>query len=226
MSLLVTGGASGIGAAVVDAARRRGETVHVLDLAPGGDAAAGVDAADPAAVADFVDRVGVPDRLAHLAGVVGAGGIEQTDLAEWDRIVRNNLTSAYVVSRAVIPRMAERGCGSVVLMSSVNARDGGTRLSGVAYAAAKAGVLGLMRHLAVDFGPRGVRVNAIAPGPVDTPMHARLDADQKAMLRRRMPLGRVAGPEEIAAIVLFLLSDACATVTGMTFDVNGGSHLS
>jgi NAD(P)-dependent dehydrogenase (short-subunit alcohol dehydrogenase family) len=220
VSLLVTGGASGIGAAVVEAARRQGETVHVIDVATG------VDATDPDAVAAFVDATGTPQRVAHLAGVVGSGGIEQTTLAEWDRVLRVNLTSAFVVSQVVVPRMAARGAGSLVLMSSVNARDGGTRLSGTAYAAAKAGVLGLMRHLAVDWGPRGVRVNAVAPGPVDTPMHARLDEEQKAALRRRMPLGRVAGADEIAAIMLFLLSDACATVTGMTFDVNGGSHLS
>lgn len=221
MSLLVTGGASGIGAAVVELARDRGETVHVLDKATG------VDAADPVAVADFVDTVGTPSRLAHLAGVVSAGGVEETSLAEWDRTIRNNLTAAFVITQAVVPRMAERGGGSVVLMSSVNARDGGTpRLSGVSYAAAKAGVLGLMRHLAVDWAPRGVRVNAVAPGPVDTPMHARLTPEQKALLRSRMPLGRVSRPEEIAGIVLFLLSDVCASVTGMTFDVNGGSHLS
>ncbi|SCG71821.1 SDR family NAD(P)-dependent oxidoreductase [Micromonospora inositola] len=220
MSLLVTGGASGIGAAVVEAARRSGETVHVIDVATG------VDAADPVAVAEFVDQVGTPDRVAHLAGVVSAGGIEETTLAEWERTIRSNLTSAFVVCQAVVPRMAARGGGSVVLMSSLNARDGGTRLSGTAYAAAKAGVLGLMRHLAVDYGPCGIRVNAVAPGPVDTPMHARLSEEQKATLRRRMPLGRVASATEIADIMLFLLSDSCATVTGMTFDVNGGSHLS
>ncbi|WP_320066231.1 SDR family oxidoreductase [Micromonospora sp. RTGN7] len=83
-----------------------------------------------------------------------------------------------------------------------------------------------MRHLAVDFGPRGVRVNAGAPGPVGTPTHARLDEEQKAARRRRMPLGRVARAAEIADIVPFLLSDSCATATGTTFDVNGGSHLS
>lgn len=221
MSLLVTGGASGIGAAVVAAARARGETVHVLDVATG------VDAADPVAVGEFLDAVGTtPDRVAHLAGVVSAGGIEDTTLAEWERTLRHNLTSAFVVSQAVLPRMVAAGGGSLVLMSSLNARDGGTRLSGVSYAAAKAGVLGLMRHLAVDYAPRGVRVNAVAPGPVATPMHDRLTAEQQAVLRRKMPLGRVAAAGEIADIVLFLLSESCATVTGATFDVNGGSHLS
>ena len=216
----MTGGASGIGAAVVERARARGETVHVIDVATG------VDASDPAAVAEFIEAVGVPARRAHVAGVVSAGGIDQTSLAEWERTIRHNLTSAFVVCQAVVPRMAARGGGSVVLMSSLNARDGGTRLSGVAYAAAKAGVLGLMRHLAVDWAPRNVRVNAIAPGPVATPMHDRLTAEQRAMLISRIPLSRVSQPEEIAEIICFLLSDGCPSVTGITFDVNGGSHLS
>ena len=110
-------------------------------------------------------------------------------------------------------------------MSSLNARDGGTRLSGAAYASAKAGILGLMRHLAVDYGPENVRVNGIAPGPVKTAMHDRLSQSQKDWLKSRMPLARVATPEEIAEIILFLLSPACASVTGMTFDVNGGSYV-
>ncbi len=109
-------------------------------------------------------------------------------------------------------------------MSSVNAPDGGTQLSGAAYAAAKAGVLDLMRHLAVDYAADNVRVNAVAPGPVKTAMHDRLDDYQRAWLTRRKPLGLVAQPEEIAEAILFPLSPACASVTGTTFDINGGSH--
>lgn len=220
MSLLVTGGAHGIGASVVERARASGERVDVLDLE------LGTDASDPAAVRAFVESVPVPSRVAHVAGIVGRGGLEEVDLDEWNRIITANLTSAYVVTRETVPRMAANGGGAVVLMSSLNARDGGTTLSGVAYATAKAGVLGLMRHAAKHYGPKGVRVNAIAPGPVRTRMHDRLDAEQRARLLAAMPLPRVSEPEEIADIILFLLSDACASVTGMTFDVNGGSHLS
>jgi NAD(P)-dependent dehydrogenase (short-subunit alcohol dehydrogenase family) len=219
VSLLVTGGGSGIGLAVVTLARNRGQDVVVLDQK------FGVDASDPGAVEDFVAQLGLVTQLAHVAGVVGAGRIDETTSEEWDRVLRNNLTSAYAICRAVIPRMSAAGGGSVVLMSSVNARDGGTRLSGPAYAAAKAGVLGLMRHLAVDYGPDHVRVNAIAPGPVRTSMHERLNDQQRSWLKSRMPLGRVAEAEEIAEIILFLLSPACASVTGMTFDVNGGSYV-
>lgn len=219
MSLLVTGGGAGIGLEVAELARERGQNVIVLDRS------AGVDAADPLAVEDFVASTGPFTQLAHIAGVVGAGRIDEVIPEEWDRVLRDNLTSAYVISRAVIPRMAAAEGGSVVLMSSLNARDGGTRLSGPAYAAAKAGVLGLMRHLAVDYGPENVRVNAVAPGPVRTAIHERLTESQKSWLRSRMPLGRVAEPQEIAEIVLFLLSPACASVTGVTLDVNGGSYV-
>lgn len=219
-SLLVTGGTGGIGAAVCDLARRRGRRVDVADLS------VGVDCSDPTSVEAFLDTIQTPTHVAHVAGVVGRGGIEDIDLVEWERVIRHNLTSAYVVTRAVLPRMVAAGGGSIVLMSSMNARDGGTEMSGAAYATAKAGVLGLMKHLAVHYGPRGIRVNAVAPGPVRTSMHDRLTADQKAQLLTRMPLPRVSEPEEIAEIMLFLLSEACASVTGTTFDINGGSHLS
>lgn len=219
-SLLVTGGSGGIGGALADLARPRGQRVDVVDMS------AGVDCSDPGAVGDHLDIIPTPTHVAHVAGVVGSGGIETTDLPEWERVMRHNLTPAYAVTRAVLPRMVAAGGGSIVLMSSLNARDGGTELSGVAYAASKAGVLGLMKHFAVHYGPRGVRVNAVAPGPVRTRMHDRLTIEQRAWLLTRMPLPRVSAPDEIAEIMLFLLSDACASVTGMTFDINGGSHLS
>ncbi|TQJ30741.1 SDR family NAD(P)-dependent oxidoreductase [Microbacterium sp. SLBN-146] len=219
MTLLVTGGANGIGAAIVEQARDRGEHVISLDLE------SGVDAADPAAVRAFLDSGPVPTRVAHIAGVVGKGGIDEIGLDEWDRVIRANLTSAFVVMSEVVPRMADAGGGAVVLMSSLNARDGGTTMSGAAYASAKAGVLGLMRHIAVQWGTRNVRANGIAPGPVRTRIHDRLDDAQRAGILAKMPLPRVAEPQEIAEMVLFLLSDACASVTGTTFDVNGGSHL-
>lgn len=220
MSVLVTGGGSGIGAAVVERVRQSGERVDVLDLS------LGVDASDPVQVDEFLGTIPPPTRLVHVAGVVGRGGIEEIDLAEWERVIRANLTSAYVVTRAVMPLIAEQGGGSAVIMSSVNARDGGTTLSGAAYASAKAGVLGLTRHLAVHWADRNVRVNAIAPGPVRTAMHDRLDEEQRAWLLGKIPLGRVTEPDEIADMICFLLSDSCASVTGTTFDVNGGSHLS
>ncbi|TXK18670.1 SDR family NAD(P)-dependent oxidoreductase [Homoserinibacter sp. GY 40078] len=219
MTLLVTGGANGIGAAVRERAAARGERVISLDLEDG------VDASDPASVKAFLDTMPVPDRVAHIAGVVGRGGVDEIDLDEWNRVIRLNLTSAYVVMHEVLPKMAAAGGGSIVLMSSLNARDGGTTMSGAAYAAAKAGVLGLMRHIAVQWGAQGIRANAIAPGPVRTRVHDRLTPEQRDGILAKMAYPRVAEPEEIADMILFLLSDVCAAVTGTTFDVNGGSHL-
>jgi NAD(P)-dependent dehydrogenase (short-subunit alcohol dehydrogenase family) len=158
--------------------------------------------------------------------VVGGGRVEETSMEEWRRVMDANLTSAFVVARAVLPGMMALGGGSIVFMSSLNARDGGTSLSGPPYAAAKAGVLGLMRHIARNYASEGVRANAIAPGPVATAMHDRLAETEKAWLRSLSPLGRVSNPEEIADMVLFLLSSSCASVTGLTFDVNGGSYMS
>ncbi|HEX2903662.1 MAG TPA: SDR family oxidoreductase [Jatrophihabitans sp.] len=218
MSLLVTGSDSGIGRAVVELAERRGHQVHALDLATG------VDAADDQAVAEFVAGIDDLSAVAHIAGVVSAGSVDDVGMAEWDRVIRNNLTSAFVIARHTVPRLAAAGGGAMVLMSSLNARDGGNRLSGVAYASAKAGVLGLMRHLAVVWGARNVRVNAVAPGPVATPIHDRLTAEQRALLLDKMPLRRISAADEIAEIILFLLSEACASVTGTTFDVNEGMY--
>lgn len=218
MSLLVTGAASGIGKALVDLAQQRGHQVHAMDISTG------LDAADDEQVGNFVAGIQDLSAVANIAGVISSGSVDDVDVSEWDRVLRNNLTSAFVVARHCVPALASNGGGSMVLMSSLNARDGGSRLSGVAYAAAKAGVLGLMRHLAAVWGEHGVRVNAVAPGPVATPMHDRLTDTQREGLLNRMPLRRVSTADEVAEIILFLLSDACASVTGSTFDVNEGLY--
>lgn len=220
MTLLVTGGAAGIGLAVAELARARGVDVVTLDPAHG------IDASDPDAVAALVESRGPFTEVAHIAGVVGSGSVEGTSLEEWYRIVEANLTSAFVVARAVLPGMLAHEAGSFVFMSSLNARDGGTPLSGPSYAAAKAGALGLMRHIARNYAAKGIRANAVAPGPVRTAMHDRLTEDERVWLKSLSPLGRVSEAAEIAEMVLFLLSPHCASVTGMTFDVNGGAHMS
>lgn len=220
MTLLVTGGASGIGLAVAELARSRGTNVVTLDLAQG------TDASDPDVVARVVREKGPFHEVAHIAGIVGKGSLEETSIEAWDEIIKANLTSAFVVARSVLPMMVQKGSGGFVFMSSLNARDGGTPLSGPAYAAAKAGVLGLMRHIARNYADKGIRANAIAPGPVRTPMHDRLTSEEKAWLTSLNPMRRVSKPEEVADMILFLLSPSCASVTGMTFDVNGGAFMS
>lgn len=213
-TVLVVGGAGGIGAACADHFRAAGHTVVVLDRAHGHDAA------DPESVATALDGVGHLDAVVHAAGSVGRGGIEDLDLDQWRRVIDDNLTSAVVVLRAALPLMT-RG-GSVVLFSSVNGRHGGNRLSGPAYAVAKAGIIGLTKHLAKDQAGRRIRVNCLAPGPVATPMLARLTAAELSELRASIPLDHVTAPDEIAGTVAWLCSPAAASITGTTIDVNGG----
>ncbi|MCL6648205.1 MAG: SDR family oxidoreductase [Chloroflexi bacterium] len=216
MAVLVVGGAGGIGSATVARLKAAGREVVVLDRAHD------VEAADPQAVATFLQQAPPVDALVHLAGTVGTGGIEDHSVAEWRRVLDDNLTTAFVVCQAVIPQLQEQRRGAIVLMSSVNGRTGGNRLSGPAYAAAKAAIIGLTRHLARDLAPVGVRVNALAPGPVETPMLARLSELELRALRETIPLRRVAAPEEIAEAIAFLLSDQAASITGAVIDINGG----
>jgi len=211
---LVVGGAGGIGAACADWFRTRGDDVVVLDRA------LGHDAADPASVARALADVPALDVVVHAAGSVGKGGIEDLDLTEWHRVLNDNLTSAAVVAGQALPKMADGG--SVVLFSSVNGRHGGNELSGPAYAVAKAGIIGLTRHLAKHQAKRRIRVNCLAPGPVATPMLDRLTDEEMSALRTSIPLAHVTDPAEIAGTVGWLCSPAAASITGTVIDVNGG----
>jgi 3-oxoacyl-[acyl-carrier protein] reductase len=215
-STLVVGGAGGIGSETSKLLAARGERVEVVDRATG------VDACDPDAVERFV--AGVPDlaNVVHLAGSVGRGSIEQHSLDDWRRVLDDNLTTAFVVSRVTVPLLRDRGGGSIVFMSSVNARTGGNRFSGGAYVAAKAGLIGLARHLALDLAPDRIRVNVIAPGPVSTPMLKRLNSTEMEAIMDQVPLRRAAEPAEIAAAIAYLLSSDAASITGAVLDVNGG----
>jgi 3-oxoacyl-[acyl-carrier protein] reductase len=211
---LVVGGAGGIGQACLDRFRAQGDEVVVVDRA------SGHDAADPVSVAEALRNVSDLSVVVHAAGSVGAGGIEDVTLSEWNRVMEDNLTSAFVVCQQAVPLL--RSGGSIVLLSSVNGRHGGNRLSGPAYATAKAGIIGLTRHLAKDLAPRAIRVNAIAPGPVATAMVDRLSREQLADLIEQIPLRRVAEAAEVADTVVWLCSPAAASITGAVIDLNGG----
>jgi NAD(P)-dependent dehydrogenase (short-subunit alcohol dehydrogenase family) len=211
---LVVGGDGGIGRACVEQFSAMGSEILVIDRSRGHDAA------DPRSVSSALAGVESVTDVVHAAGSVGSGGIEEISVEDWNRVVSDNLTSAFVVCQQVLPLMP-RG-GSIVLLSSVNGRHGGNRLSGPAYATAKAGLIGLTRHLAKDQAPRGIRVNAIAPGPVSSPMLDRLSEEQLDALIAHVPLGHVAVPDEVAGTAAWLCSDAAQSVTGAVIDLNGG----
>jgi NAD(P)-dependent dehydrogenase (short-subunit alcohol dehydrogenase family) len=228
----VTGAAGGIGRAVVNRLAVSGMRVCATDVAPLAVAAERaellalrVDVTDADAIAQAlaacVARFGRVDHVVHLAGRAGAGSIDTVSIDEWRTLLDTNLTSAFLVARAAhAPLRASRG--SLTLMASTNARNGGSALSGPAYAAAKAGVLNLSRYLAREWAGEGIRVNCVAPGPIDTAMVARFDAATRERLAASVPLGRVGTVEEVAAAVAYLVGHDASYVTGAVMNVSGG----
>ena len=237
---IVTGGGSGIGRAVAKRFAAEGAAVAVADiaagnaeavaaeiLADGGRAfAMGVDVSDPQQVQAMVDRavreLGGLDVLMTAAGVLGFGSVVETEPDEWSRVIGVNLTGTYLCARSAIPRMVERGGGSIVTVSSsTGAHDAAPGTA--AYIASKGGVAMLTKAISVDHARQGIRANAIAPGPTDTPMLGGVMTPQELRaFGEAMPIGRLAQPEELAAAALFLASDEASYVTGAVFAVDGG----
>ena len=230
-TVLVTGGAGGLGQAIAAGFAEAGATVAVADVAGG---AYRVDVADPAAVASMVQAVhadlGGPHVLVTLAG--GSLGTPR-DLADigpddLDLVLDVNLKGTFYCCQAVAPLMAAAGGGAIITCSSIGARQP-SPVTGVPYAAAKAAIGGLTRRLARELGPSGVRVNAVAPGLFLTPRLAERFAAMAEAERREVldaiPLGRMPELREIVDPVLFLASDAASFITGITLDVNGGRYL-
>jgi len=223
---LVTGAAVGIGGAAVALFQTCGARVAGFDRAAAdGDLAVAGDATDEAQVealvAQVIETFGRLDFVVHAVGAVGSGPLAGQSAQEWRRLVDLNLTSAFLLARGVHGALA-RSRGSLVLISSTNGRNGGTATSGAAYAVAKAGVANLVRYLAREWAPAGIRVNCISPGPVATPMLDRLTADEADTLRRSIPLGRYAGADEVAAAAGFLCSRHAASMTGACMNISGG----
>ncbi|WP_439534426.1 SDR family NAD(P)-dependent oxidoreductase [Polymorphobacter sp.] len=225
--LLLTGAAGGIGAPVAAMYREAGGTVAGLDLVAGPGVRA-CDVTSEAAVGEAVAEVlalhGRIDDVVHCAGIVGAGPLAEMALADWQRVMDANLTSAFLLARACAgPLAASRG--RLVWLSSTNGRNGGSALSGAAYACAKAGLINLTRYLAREWAAAGVRVNCVAPGPVDTPMLDRLGPEGRPALARAMLTGELATAGDVARAVGFLLSENARAMTGVVLNPSGGMVL-
>jgi NAD(P)-dependent dehydrogenase (short-subunit alcohol dehydrogenase family) len=232
---VVTGAVGGIGAATVAAFQREGATVVGIDLQPDspGDLALQVDVTDEQQVRESLQRVrdehGRIDVLFNNAGISPSddGSVIETTLEAWERVQSVNLRSVFLCCKHGIPHLLENDGplrGSVINTASFVAVMGAAT-SQISYTASKGGVLALSRELGVEFARRGVRVNALCPGPVDTPLLKELFAKDPEQAARRLvhvPIGRFAYPEEIAQGALFLASDDSSYVTASTFLIDGG----
>lgn len=225
-TIVVTGGAGGIGGGVVRALRARGATVAVLDIAQSSDATLSItcDVTEACDVAAGMRRVrsefGDPELLVCAAGVVKEFPFEDLEQEEWQRVIDVSLTSVYLITREMLPGMVRRGGGAVVTMSSGWGRKGYP--FGSNYAAAKSGVEALSKSLALEYALRGVRVNSVAPGPVKTAMIQDNPAFDEHKKAAAVPMGRLGEIDDVVAPILFLLSEESAYITGQVLHVNGG----
>jgi NAD(P)-dependent dehydrogenase (short-subunit alcohol dehydrogenase family) len=241
---LVTGAASGIGRATVERLLAEGATVVGTDVQDGPEAPAGAadryrfldgdvrdEEAMAAAVAAAVEAGGRLDGVVNAAGVAGAGPVHLLDLAEWERVLSINLTGTFVVAKAALAQMVaqepraggERG--SLVTLASIEGLEG--TAGGSCYNASKGGVVLLTRNMAIDYGPSGIRVNAVCPGFIDTPMTGFIFGMEGMPevadgYRDEHALRRIGRPEEIAAACTWLLSDDASFVSGAAVPVDGG----
>ena len=232
---LVTGAASGIGAAVAERLAKEGVQVVATDIHQSGNVIV-ADLTDADDVERLAAKAGTPDFIVNVAGGPVAPSrketlpalprqslkLEDIDEEQWARVLAANLTTAFLVCREFAPRMKTRKQGRIINFASIAARRGSDRV-GVHYAAAKGGIIGLTKTLALELGPFGITVNAIAPGFIRTPRIAEANWGQvNQQFIDALPLARAGRPDDIAGVVAMLCSDAGAYVSGATIDVNGG----
>ena len=237
---IVTGAGRGIGRAIAERFAADGAAVVVADLddAAASQTVAAIGSAGGRAVATRTDvtrpddaealaataleRFGRIDILANNAGILRSTRAADVSAEEWHLVVDANLTGSFLCAKAAYPALRDSGHGRIVNMASMAGRATST-LGGVHYTTAKAGVLGLTRHLAREWARDGITVNAISPGIVDTPMvRDSTDAARMKDVLAAIPMGRLADASEIAALVAFLASDEAAYITGANVDIHGG----
>lgn len=220
---VVTGAGSGLGAAITAAFREAGAEVLTMDRPGRGDLE--IDVADESSVAAAFEEarriLGGVDVLVNSAGVLTESPADQMSLATWDETIAIDLTGVFLCTRAVLPKMRERRWGRVINLASQLGIKGGVGLAH--YSAAKAGVIGFTKAVALEVAGDNVLVNAIAPGPIDTPMVAGITEDWKAAKRAELPLGRFGVPEEVAPSAVLLASDPGGNLyVGQTLGPNSG----
>ena len=233
---VVTGGTRGIGAAISEGLNAAGYKV------------AAVYVGNEAAASEFTERTGIPsyrfnvgdieacvegmkkleaelgavDILVNNAGITRDRVLHKMRIEEWDDVIRTNLTSVFAMSRRVIPGMRARGFGRIINISSVNGQAG--QIGQTNYAAAKAAVIGFSRSLALESASKGITVNVIAPGYIDTEMVRAVPPDVLDGIIGRIPVGHLGTPDDIARLVVFLASTQASFITGATYAVNGGQY--
>jgi acetoacetyl-CoA reductase/3-oxoacyl-[acyl-carrier protein] reductase len=227
---VVTGGARGIGLAITRALIDHGARVHVFDVAPGeGDDEVPyrfhkVDITDSACVADAVAQLpALVSLLVNNAGITRDRSMINMSDDEWQSVLSVNLTGAFNMVRALAPAMRKAGYGRIVNITSINGMRG--KFGQANYCASKAGLIGLTKTLARELGPKGVTVNAVAPGMVMTRMALGLPAEILAKAKAESVLPELATPEDVANAVLFLLSDAARMITGEVIRVDAGQYI-
>ncbi|MCG6966942.1 MAG: 3-oxoacyl-ACP reductase FabG [Chromatiaceae bacterium] len=238
---LVSGASRGIGRAIADALAAQGATVvGTATTQSGADTISerfaesgfrgqgmcldvGDEASVDAVVKEIADKYGAIAILVNNAGITRDNLLMRMKTEEWDSVLNTNLTSIYRLSKACLRAMMKAKTGRIINIASVVGASGNAGQTN--YSAAKAGMFGFTKSLAQEVGSRGITVNAVAPGFIDTDMTRELPETQRDALLKSIPLGRLGRPEEIASVVAFLASDAAAYVTGETIHVNGGMYM-